>query len=193
MHPLMVFGDGNRYRTAFPVILDGIFQQVGDQAPALVAASAIGYYGDTGDDQVDETAPQGTRFLADVVREWEAAADPASRDRRELAARFYSLTVGPDDEGLQDLLRREAPRPFAVTPVEGVPDEPISISSNIASDVVRRKQSLLVQDTRMDERFGGADSVILMADGVWAEKGPPEQIFTNPKEERTRQFLAHIL
>jgi ABC-type polar amino acid transport system ATPase subunit len=38
-----------------------------------------------------------------------------------------------------------------------------------------------------------ADKVILMADGVWAEQGPPEQIFTNPKEERTRQFLAHIL
>jgi polar amino acid transport system ATP-binding protein len=38
-----------------------------------------------------------------------------------------------------------------------------------------------------------ADQIILMADGVWAEQGPPEQIFTNPKEERTRQFLAHIL
>jgi ABC-type polar amino acid transport system ATPase subunit len=38
-----------------------------------------------------------------------------------------------------------------------------------------------------------ADRVILMADGVWAEMGPPEQMFTNPKEERTRQFLAHIL
>jgi ABC-type polar amino acid transport system ATPase subunit len=38
-----------------------------------------------------------------------------------------------------------------------------------------------------------ADKVILMVDGAWAEQGPPEQIFTNPKEERTRQFLAHIL
>jgi ABC-type polar amino acid transport system ATPase subunit len=38
-----------------------------------------------------------------------------------------------------------------------------------------------------------ADRVILMADGVWAEMGPPNQLFTNPKEERTRQFLAHIL
>ncbi|MCP4714513.1 MAG: amino acid ABC transporter ATP-binding protein, partial [Deltaproteobacteria bacterium] len=38
-----------------------------------------------------------------------------------------------------------------------------------------------------------ADRVILMADGVWAEIGPPDQLFTNPKEERTRQFLAHIL
>jgi ABC-type polar amino acid transport system ATPase subunit len=38
-----------------------------------------------------------------------------------------------------------------------------------------------------------ADRVILMADGVWAEQGPPDEFFTNPKEERTRQFLAHIL
>lgn len=38
-----------------------------------------------------------------------------------------------------------------------------------------------------------ADRVIFMDEGVWAEMAPPEQIFTNPKEERTRQFLAHIL
>ena len=38
-----------------------------------------------------------------------------------------------------------------------------------------------------------ADRVILMADGVWAEQGPPGDLFTNPKEERTKQFLAHIL
>lgn len=44
----------------------------------LVSASAIGWYGDTGDTAVDETAPAGTGFLADVVRAWEAAADPAA-------------------------------------------------------------------------------------------------------------------
>lgn len=38
-----------------------------------------------------------------------------------------------------------------------------------------------------------SDRVILMADGVWAEVAPPHEFFTNPKEERTRQFLAHIL
>ncbi len=38
-----------------------------------------------------------------------------------------------------------------------------------------------------------ADRAILMADGVWAEIGSPDQLFTNPQEERTRQFLAHIL
>jgi polar amino acid transport system ATP-binding protein len=38
-----------------------------------------------------------------------------------------------------------------------------------------------------------ADRVILMSDGVWVEMAPPDELFTNPKEERTRQFLAHIL
>lgn len=43
----------------------------------LVAGSAIGWYGDTGDRAVDESSPAGTGFLADVVEAWEAAADPA--------------------------------------------------------------------------------------------------------------------
>jgi ABC-type polar amino acid transport system ATPase subunit len=38
-----------------------------------------------------------------------------------------------------------------------------------------------------------ADRVILMAEGMWAEMGTPDELFINPKEERTRQFLAHIL
>jgi hypothetical protein len=49
-----------------------------DPAPrVLVSASAVGYYGDTGDRAVDETAPRGEGFLAEVVEAWEAAAEPA--------------------------------------------------------------------------------------------------------------------
>ena len=43
----------------------------------LVSASAIGFYGDTGDRAVDETGPRGEGFLAGVVEAWEAAAAPA--------------------------------------------------------------------------------------------------------------------
>jgi uncharacterized protein (TIGR01777 family) len=45
---------------------------------ALVAGSAIGFYGDTGDRAVDESSPAGSGFLADVVRAWEAASEPAA-------------------------------------------------------------------------------------------------------------------
>ncbi len=62
-----------------------------DSRPAtLVAGSAIGWYGDTGDRAVDETAPAGTGFLADVVRAWEAAADPA----REAGIRVTHARTG---------------------------------------------------------------------------------------------------
>ncbi|MDQ0796761.1 TIGR01777 family oxidoreductase [Streptomyces sp. B1I3] len=43
----------------------------------LLAGSAIGYYGDTGDRAVDESAPPGEGFLPSVCVEWEEAAAPA--------------------------------------------------------------------------------------------------------------------
>lgn len=49
-----------------------------EQPPSvLVSGSAIGFYGDTGNTAVDEGAPAGSGFLADVVVGWEAAAQPA--------------------------------------------------------------------------------------------------------------------
>ncbi|MCW2778627.1 MAG: hypothetical protein JWN17_2352 [Frankiales bacterium] len=43
----------------------------------LLSASAVGWYGDTGDRLTDETGPSGSGFLAEVCREWEAATQPA--------------------------------------------------------------------------------------------------------------------
>ena len=45
----------------------------------LLCASAIGWYGDTGDRLTDETGPSGEGFLAEVCRQWEAATAPAER------------------------------------------------------------------------------------------------------------------
>ncbi|BAC73725.1 epimerase [Streptomyces avermitilis] len=49
-----------------------------DEPPAVfVSGSAIGFYGDTGDRAVDETAPPGDGFLPALCVEWEEAAEPA--------------------------------------------------------------------------------------------------------------------
>jgi uncharacterized protein (TIGR01777 family) len=44
----------------------------------FVAASAVGYYGDRGDEELTENSPGGEGFLAEVVRQWEEAADGAA-------------------------------------------------------------------------------------------------------------------
>jgi uncharacterized protein len=58
--------------------LAGALAKLGKPPATLVAASAIGWYGDTGGREVDESAPAGTGFLARLVRDWEAAAGPAA-------------------------------------------------------------------------------------------------------------------
>jgi len=51
--------------------------EVKDRPRVLISASAIGYYGDRGDELLNELSASGSGFLADVCREWEAAAQPA--------------------------------------------------------------------------------------------------------------------
>ena len=43
----------------------------------LVSASAVGFYGDRGDEELTEESPAGSGFLSDVCREWEAATEAA--------------------------------------------------------------------------------------------------------------------
>jgi uncharacterized protein len=61
-----------------------------DRKPALVNASAIGYFGDRGDEILDDDSPPGTDFLARLVQEWEVASEPAA----EAGARVARMRAG---------------------------------------------------------------------------------------------------
>jgi len=62
-----------------------------NRPPAVfVSASAVGYYGDRGNELLNERSPQGSGFLADVCKEWEAATDPAT----ERGIRVVNLRIG---------------------------------------------------------------------------------------------------
>ena len=63
----------------------------GRRPAVLVSASAIGYFGDRpADEPLTEDAPPGRGFMADVVRDWESAADPA----RDAGVRVVHLRFG---------------------------------------------------------------------------------------------------
>jgi len=60
----------------------------------LVSGSAVGYYGNRGDEVLTEASGPGTGFLANVCREWEAAADPARRAGIRVSHPRFGVVLG---------------------------------------------------------------------------------------------------
>lgn len=61
-----------------------------DGPRVLINASAIGFYGDTGDREVDESTPSGEGFLAEIARAWEMEAIRAE----EYGIRVVCVRIG---------------------------------------------------------------------------------------------------
>jgi len=92
-------------------------------------------------------------------------------------------------------------RALAMRPQAMLFDEVTSaLDPELIGDVLRVMRQLAVEGMTMvivTHEMGFArdvaDRVIFMADGIVLEEGTPEQIFTAPRHERTRQFLQSIL
>lgn len=70
---------------------------------AFINASAIGYYGPHGDEELDESAPAGNDFLADVCRQWEEAAQTAEPLARLVIVRI-GIVLAKDGGALKKML-----------------------------------------------------------------------------------------
>lgn len=75
-----------------------------DTRPALVQASAVGYYGDRGDEPLTESSAPGDDFLAGVVRDWEAAAAPAAEAGTRVVHLRSGIVLAPRGGALGRLL-----------------------------------------------------------------------------------------
>ncbi len=92
-------------------------------------------------------------------------------------------------------------RSLAMKPKVMLFDEPTSaLDPELVGEVVEvmerlAKEGMTIIAVTHELHFARdvADRVLIMDEGNWIEEGPPEIIFNNPKHERTRQFLAHIL
>ena len=72
-------------------LVEGIAAAKATERPrVLVSASAIGFYGDTGERIADEDSPAGSGFLAEVAQEWEAEAIKAE----QYGVRVVRLRIG---------------------------------------------------------------------------------------------------
>ena len=70
----------------------------------FIAASAIGWYGDRGDEVVDEASAPGEGFLAEVCREWEEASLPAVRAGVRVVNARIGVVLTPAGGALAQML-----------------------------------------------------------------------------------------
>lgn len=75
------------------------------QAPRVfISASAIGYYGDRGEETLREESSSGSGFLPEVCREWEAAAEPARKAGIRTAQMRFGVVLSASGGALQKMM-----------------------------------------------------------------------------------------
>jgi uncharacterized protein len=63
--------------------------------PLLISASALGYYGDRGDDPLTESEPAGDDFLSRLSKDWEAEAFKARSEGARVVVARFGIVLGP--------------------------------------------------------------------------------------------------
>src|SRR5918992_901819 len=66
----------------------------------IVSASAVGYYGDRGNEVLREDSSPGSDFLAEVCKAWEAAADPAREAGIRVVHPRFGIVLSPEGGAL---------------------------------------------------------------------------------------------
>ena len=94
-----------RSRTKSTVLLSGALADLAKPPSVLVSGSAIGFYGDRGDELLDETSPTGTGFLPEVCVAWEAATVAAE----EAGIRVAHIRSGVVLSGQGGALKKQLP------------------------------------------------------------------------------------
>lgn len=78
-------------------------------------------------------------------------------------------------------------------PTSALDPEMIKEVLDVMLDLAKDGMTMLVVSHEMGFARAAADKIVFMDGGEIIETGSPDQIFSNPKEERTRKFLTHIL
>jgi ABC-type polar amino acid transport system ATPase subunit len=125
-------------------------------------------------------------------------AEPEARQLLERVGLADKLNARPDQLSGGQQQRVAIARTLAVHPEAILFDEPTSALDprmateviSVITDLARSGQTMIVVTHAMAFARNVSHSVHVMHAGRVAESGPPEQIFENPREEVTRDFLA---
>ncbi|MDO5725023.1 MAG: amino acid ABC transporter ATP-binding protein [Tissierellia bacterium] len=78
-------------------------------------------------------------------------------------------------------------------PTSALDPETIDEVLNVISDLTKTGITMLIVTHEMSFAKDVSDRVVFMDGGVIVEEGPPKELFENPKEDRTKEFLRRII
>jgi polar amino acid transport system ATP-binding protein len=78
-------------------------------------------------------------------------------------------------------------------PTSSLDPELVGEVLNVMKQLARDGMTMMVVTHEMGFAKEAADRVVFMCDGIILETGKPEEIFSNPRNDRTRQFLQNVL
>ena len=78
-------------------------------------------------------------------------------------------------------------------PTSALDPEMVKGVLNVIKDLARQGMTIVIVTHEMGFAREVSDRVLFMDNGIIAEEGTPEEIFENPKHERTKEFLSQVL
>lgn len=114
----------------------------------------------------------------------------------EEKADVYPSTLSGGQQQRVAIARALAMEPKALLfdePTSALDPELVGDVLEVMKNLAKEGMTMVVVTHEMGFARDVADRVIFMADGYIVEEGTPQQIFTNPKEERTKSFLSRVL
>ncbi|MFV8291379.1 amino acid ABC transporter ATP-binding protein [Aerococcus viridans] len=108
----------------------------------------------------------------------------------------YPVTLSGGQQQRVSIARALAIQPKAILldePTSALDPELVNEVLETIEHLAKGHTTLVIVTHEMNFARKVADRVVFMNDGVVVESGRPEEIFTNPKEERTKQFLKEYI
>ena len=130
--------------------------------------------------EAEKIAKENLEKVGMGERYWQAKPKQLSGGQKQRVAIARALSMNPDA-----ILFDE--------PTSALDPEMVGEVLKIMQDLAQEGLTMIVVTHEMEFARDVSHRVIFMDKGVIAEEGNPEDLFTNPKEERTREFLQRYL
>lgn len=130
--------------------------------------------------EAEKIAKENLEKVGMGERYWQAKPKQLSGGQKQRVAIARALSMNPDA-----ILFDE--------PTSALDPEMVGEVLKIMQDLAQEGLTMIVVTHEMEFARDVSHRVILMDKGIIAEEGKPEELFTNPKEERTKEFLQRYL